>query len=400
MRSSIKGVIKNLLFSFFSYALPLAVLQFVIQPLVAKKLGAELNGQYLTLMSANYFLVGITASVLNTVRMLQHDLYQKENYVGDFNIFFLIYAVTMAVVMPLILVFYTGQFDLADVVLYVLIGLLYLYHDYIFAQYRLELNYNKILINNAIIVVGYFVGLPLFYWTGKWQLIMIVAYTFSGIYDFFNTSFLREPVRRTPFLRDTTRKIFYHTGAGVLGSFTSYCDKLLLYPLLGGALISVYNTASMVGKLLLLVSSPLSSVLLSYLVKMDTIKVKIKPRWIILAVVGLVAAYLACVLIGFPLTGFLYPDWAAESQQYLWITVLGSVVSLIGSLVGTVTVRFLDASFQLKFQAINLAIYLVLCLVLLHFFSLWGFCVGVALSSLVRVVMMLVIISRRYKNEK
>ena len=92
MRSSIKGVIKNLLFSFFSYALPLAVLQFVIQPIVAKKLGAELNGQYLTLMSANYFLVGITASVLNTVRMLQHDLYQKENCVGDFNIFFLIFS--------------------------------------------------------------------------------------------------------------------------------------------------------------------------------------------------------------------------------------------------------------------------------------------------------------------
>ena len=90
MRSLLKkDIIKNLCLSFLSYAMPTVVLQFVIQPLIASRLGGELNGQYLTLMSLNYFVIGITASVLNTVRMLQQEEYGKKSLVGDFNVFFL-----------------------------------------------------------------------------------------------------------------------------------------------------------------------------------------------------------------------------------------------------------------------------------------------------------------------
>ncbi|MBE6916676.1 MAG: hypothetical protein E7470_02050 [Ruminococcaceae bacterium] len=399
MQRSLKDVIKNLFFSFFSYAMPLAVLQFVIQPIIAKKLGAELNGQYLTLMSANYFLIGITAAVLNTVRMLQHEKYRQGNYVGDFNIFFSAYVIVILIVMPVLMICYTGCFDLLDILLYAVIGLLYLYHDYIFAQYWLELNYNKILINNAIIVVGYFVGLPLFLWTGKWQLIIITAYTFSSVYDYFNTTFLREPIRRTPLLKETGKKVLYYTGAQVLSSFITYCDKLLLYPLLGGVLVSVYNTASMVGKLLLLLSSPLKSVMLGYLVKMETLQFKLRRKWLVLMIAGLGVVYFACLIVGFPLTSLLYPDWASESQKYLVVTVLASLLALLADLLNTVAIRFLEASFQIKLQAINLGVYLALCLSLLYFFSLWGFCIGVAASALVRVAILAVIIIKYYKKQ-
>ena len=48
---SAREIIKNIVLNFFSYALPTFVLQFVVQPIIARKLGADLNGQYLTLMS-------------------------------------------------------------------------------------------------------------------------------------------------------------------------------------------------------------------------------------------------------------------------------------------------------------------------------------------------------------
>jgi hypothetical protein len=75
---SVKEIFKNLILNFFSYALPTVVLQFVVQPIIARKLGADLNGQYLTLMSLNYFMIGITAAVLNTVRMLQNEKYEQQ----------------------------------------------------------------------------------------------------------------------------------------------------------------------------------------------------------------------------------------------------------------------------------------------------------------------------------
>lgn len=400
MRTSIKDLLKNLLFSFCSYALPLAVLQFIVQPIIANILGPELNGQFLTLMSINYFLIGITASVLNTVRMLQHNEYKEKNYIGDFNIFFIIYTVFFTVAMPISFVFYTGRFDFIDILLYVFIGLLYLYHDYIFSQYRIELKYNKILINNIIIVLGYFIGLPLFLVTKRWQLIIITAYFLSGVYDLFNTTFLREPIKKTPLFTETRKKVMIYTLSYALSSFITYCDKLILYPILGGTLVSIYYTASMIGKLLMLMSSPLNSVLMGYLINIDDQKFRIKPKMVLIIALGCVVAYMGCLIVGYPIIDFLYPDWAMESQKYLPLTVLGSLFGLIVHLINTVAIRFLDASLQIKLQLINLIFYLVVSLVLLHLFSLWGFCLGIVCSNIFRLIVLIILIRKHFAKSK
>lgn len=394
MKNSFKDIIKNLFLSFLSYAMPTVVLQFVIQPIMAAMLGAEANGQYLTLMSLNYFVIGITATVLNTVRMLQDEEYKKKGLVGDFNVFFVGYAVLLAVVMPIGHILYTQSLNIVDILLYLAIALLYLYHDYIFAQYRLDLNYRKILINNIILVVGYFVGLAIFFVWQKWQIVIISAYFLGAIYDFFNTTFLREPVRRTPMFGATTKKISLLTCSHALSSVTTYCDKLILYPLLGGVSVSIYNTASIVGKMLILLSAPMNSVLLSYLVKEDSLNIKLNKRKMLFAVGLLLLAYGACVAIGFPMTSILYPKWASSSQKYIPITVAISTLSLVSHLLNTVVIRFYRTSFQVMIQSINLVIYLTLSLVMMRFWSLWGFCIGGAIAGAVRLLMLLVIITR------
>ena len=399
MKSSLKDVIKNLVLSFLSYAMPTMVLQFIIQPIIASKLGGELNGQYLTLMTLNYFFIGITASVLNTVRMLQDEEYKSKSLVGDFNVFFVIYAAILAVAMPVGFILYTKSFNIVDIVLYLVIGLLYLYHDYIFAQYRLELNYKKILINNVVLVVGYFIGLGIFFVYPKWQIVMISAYLLGGIYDFFNTTFIREPVKVTPMFRATAKKISLLTCSQALSSTITYCDKLILYPLLGGICVSIYNTAAIVGKMLILLSAPLNSVLLSYLVKEDTLKINFNKKKIIGAVGLLLLAYGACVAVGFPLTSLLYPDWASESQKYIPLTVAISGLALLSNLLNTVVIRFYKTSFQVVIQSINLAVYLGFALTFMYFWSLWGFCIGSILAGVIKMLILLIIILKVKKNQ-
>lgn len=379
--------------------MPTAVLQFIIQPIIAKQLGSELNGQYLTLMSLNYFMIGITASVLNTVRLLQQKQYDENNLRGDFNIFFCIYAVFIVIVMPLGYRYYTGSSNPVDLFLFVVISLLYLYHDYIFVQYRLKLQYNKILINNIILVAGYFLGLLAFREIRKWQIVIICAYALGAIYDFFNTDLIREPVRKTPLFQSTLKKTAMLTVSTALSSAITYCDKLLLYPVLGGTSVSVYNTASIVGKMLILVSAPLNSVLLSYIVRVDQLHLKFKKKQIVLFSLGLIAAYCLCVGIGFPLTDFLYPDWASTSQKYIPITVAASLFVFLGNLLNTVVIRFYKASFQVMIQAVNLVIYLLASLLCLHFWSLWGFCIGVAAAGLIKMVMLIVILFTKKPDE-
>lgn len=395
---SLKEVIKNLALSFFSFALPTVILQFVVQPILAAKLGAELNGQYLTLSALNFFVIGITASVLNTVRMLQHSKYQERGFCGDFNLFLLLDAAIIIALYPTGFLFYTKAFDLVDVLLYVAVGLLYLYHDYIFAQYRLGLQYNKILINNIILVIGYALGTLIFAcWIPKWQIVFIVPYCLSGIYDYSNTTFIKEPLKKTPYFGDTGRQVALLTLSTALGTAAVYCDKLLLYPLLDGVSVSIYSTAALVGKILLMVSSPLQSVLLSYLVKMQDINIKLNKKLVLIGAGAIVFGYVGCVVIGYPLTDFLYPAWSKKSQVFIPITVAASVIGLVNGLLNTVIIRFCKTIVQVVIQSVDLVVYLALTLIFLHFFALPGYCVGVLLAGFIKMILMIVILKNRNK---
>ena len=101
MRSKYMKIVKNFVLNFMSYALPTFFLQFVVQPIIARRLGSEANGQYLALMSLNYYIIAVTASVLNTVRMLQNEKYKQNKLVGDFNIFYLAYVLIVMILFPL-----------------------------------------------------------------------------------------------------------------------------------------------------------------------------------------------------------------------------------------------------------------------------------------------------------
>ena len=393
MNTSKGEVIKNFILNALSYALPTLVLQFVVQPIIARRIGGEANGQYLTLMSLNYFIIAITANVLNTVRMLQDAKYKEQKIVGDFNFFFLLYSIIIVICFPLGFLFFAKAINIVDIILYVFIGLLYLYHDYIFAQYRLQLKFNKILINNGILIAGYFIGILLFlYVIPKWQIIIIAGYLLGGIYDYFNTTFIKEPIGKTVLFKETSHKISSLTCANALSSSITYFDKLLLYPLLGGSQVSIYNTASLVGKMLILVSAPLNSFVLSYLVKMKHFKTKIRFKHIFVCVIALVLAYVCCVAIGYPLTNILYPDWALESQKLIPITVAASLFTLVGNLLNTVIIRFYKTTYQIIVQGFNLILYLLITLSLLKTSGLIGFSCGIAIVAFIKMVTLAIVI--------
>lgn len=389
---SIKGIIKNLLYSFMSYAMPTAILQFLIQPILAQDLGGEVNGQYLTIMAFHYFMTGITATVLNNVRLLRQKEYDAKGVKGDFNLFLLAYAILAVIVVPIAWVIITGQINFIDAALMIMISFLYLYHDYIFAEYRLKLQYNKILINNILMSVGYGLGLLAFKLVGRWQVVFIIAYVIPTVYDLFNTTFLREPMRTTSLFGGTAKNIGILTCSNMIGTLPSYCDKFILYPSLGGASISVYNSAAIVGKLLLLVSSPMNSVLLSYLVKLEKINKKaiLKRLWIV-ALIALVG-YVACVLVGYPLTAFLYPEWKELSMPLIPITVAASMFSLIAHMLNMVVLRFYKTSYQVMISGVSLIVYVVLSVAALLLGGLVYFCIAIACANAIKAAILLFII--------
>ena len=265
-----------------AYALPVFFQQFIVYPLMANKLGEEANGQFLALIALNYFTINITISVLVNVRLLRNRKYEEEKYKGDFNLLLLFMAVIDTFIIIGGTIFY-GQRNLQDLLLSVVLLLLFVYHDYVVVQYRIELRFRDILINNLILCVGYILGLIILYTSFRcWQIVFIVPYLMTMIYDMTHTNYIKEPLKKTPLINDTVKQYFLLMGSTLLSAVVTYGDRMLLYPILGGDDVSVFTSAQLIGKILQLISTPVSSFMLAHLVKKEKICFSVRPKYVTL----------------------------------------------------------------------------------------------------------------------
>lgn len=394
MQNSKKQVLIQFIENTLAYALPVFLLQFVVYPLIAKKLGSELNGLFLTMIALNYFVTNITATVLANTRLLLNQKYQESGERGDFNILFLIFSLVNTIIICVATFWYKGGTVTAqDLGFSVVVILLFLYHDYVTAQYRLQLQFRKIFFNNLILCAGYLIGLVVFYhFLPVWQVVFMIPYIMTAIYDMCNTDFIREPLRITPLFSVTTKQYFILAGSSLLSTAVTYGDRLILYPLMDGTSVSIFTSAQLVGKLLQMISTPLSSFMLSYLVKRKTMKLSISFKHILL-VIGLgCVMYAGCLIVGNPMIRLLYSEWAEQSLYYVYFTAATGVLHMLVVLTNVILLRFTKSSWQIVKSVTYLCAYMFLSFPLLRVYGLMGFCVGNLLASAIELALILAVL--------
>lgn len=379
-----------------AYALPVFLQQFVVYPLMANKLGAEINGQFLALIALNYFVLNITVTVLVNVRLLKNQKYDEQGLKGDFNIFLLIFAVLNTAIIIGGSIFYIGDaITPTDLLLSVLVVLLFTYHDYINVQYRLELRFRNILINNLLICAGYLIGLAVLYFILPcWQMVFIVPYIMTAIYDYCHTDYIKEPIRKTPLFNDTIKQYFLLLSSSLLSTVVTYGDRLILYPLMDGVSVSVFTSAQLVGKMLQMVATPVATFLLSYLVKSKAKHLPIKWQYIPALIGVCVFMYFGCLIVSGPLIGFLYPEWAQQSLEYVPWTAFNGVIHMVNVLVNVFVLRMCSAKWQIVKSGIYLVSYMLFSFTLLSIMGLTGFCIGNACASLIELCLLVGILFR------
>ena len=393
----IKGIIKKFIENTLAYALPVILQQFIVYPLIAKKLGATSNGLFLSLLALNYFIINITASVLVNVRLLQNEKYAKEGVKGDYNIILLFFACFDVFFVIIGSIFYSkNNISIVDVFLSGILVLLFLYHDYITVQYRVELMFNKILINNIILCVGYLLGIIVLYFiSNHWQFVFIIPYTMTLVYDMKNTNYIKESFIITAFFSDTIKQYFILMGATLLNTAVTYGDRLLLYPLLDGESVSVFSAAQLIGKMMQMLSTPITSFVLAYLVRKSQINIKIKIKYVFLGIIGLTILYVTCVIISYPMIHFLYPMWANESLKYVRMTALNGIILMLGVILNVIVLRFLEKKYQLIKSILYLVTYIGFSFALVRVIGLWGFCLGNLISSIVQLIYLVIIVFKK-----
>lgn len=381
-----KRPIVDLIYSFVAYALPTFALQFVILPLIADRLSPDENGLFLALFNAVRLCVSLFIVPLSNIRLIK-----KKECIDDpskdkgFNFLFLaVLGISAIIVIVLAVLYYGWKFDFFAMLRLLAVLALLSAHDYFSIIFRINITYKSILIDNLMIILGYALGCYLMWQFGYWELIFISGYLFGLFYTFVKSKLWRCGVK--PIIdRKTVKEYSQLSFSSGLNNATTYCDKMLIYPLIGGYSVSVYNAAAAVSKMMSLMSVPLRNVFLSYIVDMENIDISVKKRSKIIGLfLGLTVIlyggfYLASIFI----CNILYPKYFDAALGYIPIVLLAILFETYAGLLKVYLLRFENTVLQVISSAIKVTVYLLSVLIMNVIFKLglMGFCLSILIAD-------------------
>ncbi|KAA9218298.1 MULTISPECIES: lipopolysaccharide biosynthesis protein [Aerococcus] len=361
--------------------------QLFIYPLLSRYYDAYEYGTILTSMGL-INAIGVTlGSTINNTRLLAQKKYEKKQLLGDFNNIFYASSLLIFLFSFILYVFNKNSIWIGILIFFTS------FRSYFTVEYRIIINYKKTLINNFVTCIGYLLGIIWLIYLKNWYLIFLTGEIFSAVYLLCSTSIIRDPLRKTIYFKDTIKSYLFYLTANSLANFMLYMDRFLIFPILGSQIVSVYTAASFLGKTAGIVMGPISGVLLSYYSKEDYIdKRAFWKRLVIFSIIAF-AFFIMIVTIGYPVTYMLYPTLFGKAKQYFVIANLGVIILILGNTVQPTLLRFCHPRWSLVIQVIYLIFYLLFATLLSQKHGLFGFCLGVLLANILRLIIMVLIIN-------
>jgi len=395
---------KKILFDFFvnilATCIPIFAIQIIILPLINKQTNLIYYGNIITCTSLISTISTPFGIALNNTRLLKNSQYDKNETTGDFNLILIFSSIVNSIFILVTSFLLVKNISLVDVLFIILISILTIFKDYMYVEYRINLNYKSILINNLFMSVGYFVGYLLFLITKVWCLIYFIGYAFSAFHIIKTTKLYKEPIRKTNLYKMTRKMFIVLLLATFFSNSINYIDKLILNPLLGEAFVAIYFASTIFGKIISQIISPINNVILSYINGKDTISKKnILKIFGALFVVGLVG-YIIGVLISNITLNILYPNIKEQALRYVPIATVSVIVSMIYNVLNTFVLKYKKEVWQIYVSLINLILYFILTLIFYYGFGFFGFYVGVLLSNIFRLILIIAIFLLNHSNKK
>lgn len=371
---------------------PIIFLQLIALPLINRNINnADKYGLIITIISLITMTSRTYGNTLNNVRLILNKRYCNDNDEGDFNILLLWGCFIITGILTIILYYFYNINDIISIILIVLISITLVLKEYLIVAFRLELSYKKILINNLILVTGYVSGYFVFIITGYWQTIYIVGQLLSLCYIIKNSNLLRERFKTTNKFREATYKTLLLTTTSFLSMTTSYADKILLYPLLGGSVVAVYYSSTLLGRIVSLSISPISSVLLSYLSRKTKISTNTFYSILITSMGISIVGYFAALLIGEPVLSLIYPEYAVDAVTLIPITSASAMVSLIIAMINPIVMKFKNINWQLYINIQHLILYIILSVNFTRQNGVVGFSVAILITLIIKLLSLILI---------
>ena len=174
-------------------------------------------------------------------------------------------------------------------------------------------------------------------------------------------------------------------GAEVISTFIFNADRIILRSLIGSAAVADFYVASLFGKTVALLTVPLSGVIIGYLAKYrGSLSVRTMNMITAFSGIGILLGTAACTGASHLIIPLLYPNHLDVIKAYFASANLSQVLYFAANVVTVILLRFARSKYQLYVNAAYAAAFAVICIPCAVFGGLRAFCIGLALTCLVR----------------
>ena len=241
------------------------VIQLVLYPFLSRQLGADEFGVVLTLISIVSIMGSTFGTAANYSRMVTHMKKQDSN--SDYNIFLFGVAVVSVAVSIFGLV-WLKKFSVWAEIGYLLLMIFTVLRYYSDVEFRLNLNYKRFFVFYLLISIGYLIGIGTFYILHSWMITMLIGECMAVLYVVFTGSIYKGAVfKRTEHFAANMKSVLILSGTELIAAVILNADRIILQAVDGGTSVTVFYAATLIGKMVSLISMPLNGVIIGHLSK-------------------------------------------------------------------------------------------------------------------------------------
>ena len=384
-----KAYISDFIFSIAGLLAMNGVVSLVVYPTIEKTSGAAFQGQVLFFMSIAALL---GASLGNGANYGRLKIYTEEKNTvnGEYNIF-LVFSGLLIVAFTFVSILIKGNSAEGTWIGIFGIFLSTAVRYYADVEYRLSLNYKRFALYYVIIAAGYLLGLLIYRFTGAWPLIFITG-EIAGILFVVLTGkvFRGKFFERTARFPQHMKTVSVLAGSYFLSDFVSSADRLLLPVLVTGGdeLSSVFYYASLVGKLMSLLSAPLNGVLSGHIAKKEGGLKRKQFAGILLWMLGIWAVVTALSVLGsFLFVKLFYPEHLEEASPLFLLANAGQVIFFICNTLMVVVLRYTNERNLLFVSIAYIAVFFAVTVPLVLSFGIWGLAWGIFAVNVLKFIL-------------
>lgn len=364
-----------------------AVIQFLVYPVISRRVGAEAFGNVLTLLSVLAVAAVSVGAGVSYARMANVPRFETEN--GDYNRCLLPGLAAVAVCCAGALVVF-GAPHPASWALYPLLGVVSTLRYYGNVAYRLEVNYRKNFLYFLLLSAGYALGILLFLPLALWEIAVLVGELFAVGYVVLSSPVLRRPFWNvSPNARKVRASCAALIPSQLFMNLTMHADRLLIGALLDGTQVAIFYIASLLGKAIAMLTEPIAGVAIGFLARSKSFG---RRQFLLSAIVSLALgalAFAAFIPIAPVLIGILYPDVAADAKPFYLVANGGQIVYFIANLLLVIILRFAAEKYQFYINIVYSVLFFAVCIPALLHGGLSAFCTCILVLNTVRLLAVL-----------